>query len=306
MRVTLIILLFLSTAACQKSTCDSLGARADTCDTARGRYVEREQALCTVVRNELGQNTFDPFASCITGASCEAANTFQSCQQEHIPAASEDPCLRFKLWASSCSLEPSGTEDNCGGLSSGLTSELFSSWVDCMTTDGCPAQTDNRYAACQEFIVPSGVTDALEACGLLVEWTEDCSDETSGALAVDSQSVAACMLQLELFTGASMLTYAQCLQDVECNDLAMRLQCLSELRFQQDSPIESQCESLINFAQSCEIELNVESVDVCVRFFAPFTPASFETYVTCMTGSGCEGVDAATCSSLLVLSSPNP
>ena len=57
------------------------------------------------------------------------------------------------------------------------------------------------------------VTDALEACGLLVEWTENCSDETSGALAVDSQSVAACMLQLELFTGESMLTYAQCLHD---------------------------------------------------------------------------------------------
>ncbi len=304
MRVLLIILCVLS-SACQKSTCDTLGARADTCDTARGRYVEREQALCTVVRNELGQATFDPFASCISDSKCDDPQTFQSCQEEHIPIATEDPCLRFKLWATSCSLEPTGTEDDCGGLSSGLTSDLFSSWVDCMTTDGCPAQTDNRYASCQEFIVPSGVTDALEACGLLVEWTEGCEGQTSGVLAVDTQNVAACMLQLELFTGESMLTYARCLEDVDCNDLAMRLQCLSELRFQQDSPIESQCETLIGFAQNCEIELDVESVDVCVRFFAPFTPESFDAYVACMTGSGCEGVDARTCSTQLVLSSPD-
>jgi len=301
----LFLLLILLMPSCQKSTCQTLKGRADTCDTARGRYVEREQALCTIVRNELGQNTFDPFASCLTSKECNDTQAFLSCQETHIPAATDNACLRFKLWATGCSLEPTGTEEGCNGLSSGLTTDLFTSWVDCMTADGCPAQTDNRYETCQNFIVPSGVTDALEACGLLVEWSAACESQTSGALAVDSQSVAACMLQLELFTGESMLTYARCLQDVECNDLAMRLQCLSELRFQEDSPIESQCETLITFAQDCEIELDVESVDVCVRFFSPFTPASFDSYVTCMTGSGCEGVDAQTCSQALVLSSPD-
>ena len=56
--------------------------------------------------------------------------------------------------------EPSGTDDNCNDASQGLTSEVFTAWVNCMMGPGCPKSSDNRYAECQRYVVPSSITDA--------------------------------------------------------------------------------------------------------------------------------------------------
>ena len=289
---------------CNTSTCDSLKAHAQECDGVDIRYVDREQALCGSMRQELTPEVFDPFASCINASECSDTEAIKTCQETHVTAAAENPCLQYKLWSTACGLEPTGTEDNCRNASEGLTSDTFNAWVACMTGPGCPTSTDNRYSDCQKYIVPSSVTDALEACGLIIEWTEQCEGQTSGYLAVDAQDIGTCLIQTDVFTSASLLVYGTCLQDVECNDLALRLDCMAKLRFVDRSPAEAACESLIQYGTTCDVNLGFSgSSEICERVLATFTDASLQAYTECITSQQCRQPDLETCQELLVIKS---
>lgn len=289
---------------CTTGTCDSLKAHAKGCDGVNIRYVEREQALCGSMRQELTAEIFDPFASCITASECSDNEAIKSCQETHVTAASDNPCLQYKLWSTACGLEPTGTEDNCSDASQGLTSETFTAWVECMTGPGCPTSSDNRYSECQRYIVPTSVTDALEACGLIIAWTEGCEGQTSGYLAVDAQDITTCLVQTDVFTAASLLVYGTCLQDVACDDLALRLDCMAKLRFVDRSPAQAACESLIQYGTSCDVELGFRgSAEVCERLLATFTDESVQAYTDCITAGQCAEPDLETCQGLLILKS---
>jgi len=289
---------------CKTSICENLKEHAQECDGVASRYVEREDAICGSVRQELTPEVFDPYASCMVASECNDDTAIKSCQETHVASANENPCLRYRLWSTACGLEPTGTGDNCSDASQGLTSDIFSGWVDCMVDPGCPTSSDNRYAECQRYVVPSSITDALEACGLIIDWTEKCEGQTSGYLAVDAQDITTCLVQTQVFTSESLLVYGICLQDVECDDFALRLDCMAKLRFVDRSPVEAACATLVQYATSCEIELGFsESTDICERVLAPFTAQSVEAYTACVTAEECREPNLETCQGLLVLKS---
>lgn len=305
MQKSLLILLGVTlVTGCQSSTCDNLKAHAKECGSVPARYVEREQEICGVLRAELTAATFDPYAQCMVESDCQDQQAIDSCQEAHVPAASADPCLQYQLWATACGLEPSGTEDGCNGATQGLTSDVFGAWVECMTSPGCPKESDSRFAECQRYVVPSSMTDALEACGLIIDWTEACEGQTSGYLAVDAQDITSCLLQTQVFTSESLLIYGLCLQDVACSDFAMRLDCMAKLRFVDRSHTENACLSLTEYATACELELGFEdSADLCERMLAPFTEASVEAYTACIIDDRCRQPDLLVCQQMLVLKS---
>ena len=289
---------------CQTSTCNNLKDHAESCGGMESRYVEREDALCGAVRQELSPEVFDPYASCVIASECSDSSAPKTCQETHVASANEDPCLQYRLWSTACGLEPTGTDDNCNDASQGLTSEVFTAWVECMMGPGCPLSSDNRYAECQRYVVPGGITDALEACGLIMDWQEQCEGQTTGYLAVDAQDIASCLAQTQVFTSESLLVYGNCLQEVECDDFALRLDCMAKLRFVDRSHAENACESLIQYATSCEVELGFsESADICERMLAPFTADSVDAYTACIVTDQCQQPDFETCQPLLVLRS---
>ena len=62
------------------------------------------------------------------------------------------------------------------------------------------------------------------------------------------QDIGSCLAQTQVFTSESLLVYGTCLQEIECDDLALRLDCMAKLRFVDRSNAENACESLIQYA----------------------------------------------------------
>ncbi len=292
----------LVAAAGCTTPCDQLKANARDCNFARGRYVEAPASVCNTTRQALGDASFDTFADCILAAKDSCNNdAIDACLDSQTEGA-DDACLRYRLWASACGLEPVGTADDCASLRDGYAGSTFDRWVACVTDGGCPKDEDARYDACKNEVVPESATDVLDACMLITGWSARCGD-TAIKLPVDTGTdLYTCVAQAELFTAASYLAYGICLDGVACDDLVGRLECFFALEFLDTSGSTSACERLTAYSATCGSTLGGETVDGCRRLFARFTADSVEAFVSCVEASPCGDTAAfASCMSVLQL-----
>jgi len=302
-------LLIALAAACNEThPCTEMKSHAEACGAAPTRYLRAEDTSCQELRLELNSEpAFSDYADCIADVSCSNYDQeAQTCRERSYPESIDDRCLDFRLFAAGCGLQLDGVDTSCTNLNVGLTEEVFSSWVDCVMVGGCPGVDDNRFDTCRETFVPSEGEDLVRACSLIVEWSQNCSDDLAGSIPIEASDVATCILQANSFSPTSMLEYGLCLQDVECTDFRGRLECLDDLSFRQRSPIEDECDGLIDYAELCDLELGFNSDDTCERALSVFTPESAIAYIQCITGDPrCEEVDLGGCSSELVIASQN-
>lgn len=275
-----------STMACS-TPCEALRERADDCESAAAPYVEDERSVCEATRRHLGSQVFDPFAECMLDQRCDSLDAVAYCQKEYIEEP--DPCLRYRLWASACALEPTGTEDDCAAQRT-TTDVAFEAWSDCITEGGCPEEGDDRYDRCQDLLtspqVPTG--GILNACMEITQWTEACRELTPETLPPEGASLAACLAQSSSFTADSWIDYAECLAAADCEDMVTRILCLDVLRVVDVSGAESFCARLMQYSQSCGINLGADSVENCAQVFARFTDESLEEYIACVEAVPCD------------------
>ena len=286
--------------------CDAMKSHAQDCGAAPTRYIRAEDTSCQELRNELDdQSAFSDFTDCMTGVSCgDYDQQARTCRETSFPSTSEDRCLDFKLFAAGCGLELDGIDDSCTNLQVGLTEEVFGSWVDCVMVGGCPERADTRFDKCRETFVPQEGEDLVRACSLIVEWSQGCSEELSASIPIEASDVGTCILQANTFSPSSMLEYGLCLQDVSCDDFRGRLECLDDLNFRQRSPIEDECDALVEYAQLCDVDVGFNSDDTCERGLSVFTPQSAVAYIECISADPrCEEIDFGECGSLLVIAS---
>lgn len=299
----------LSLAACNEThPCSEMKEHAEACGAAPSRYLRAEDTSCQELRQELNSGpAFETFADCMSGVACSNYDQgAKACRESTYPQSLNDRCLDFRLFAAGCGLQLDGVDTSCTNLNVGLTEEVFSGWVDCVMVGGCPGIDDNRFDTCRETFVPSEGEDLVRACSLIVEWSQSCSEVLAGSLPIEASDLGTCILQANSFSPTSMLEYGLCLQDVECDDFRGRLECLDDLSFRQRSPIEDECDELIEYAELCDLELGFNSDDACERALSIFTPESAITYIQCITGDPrCEEVDLGGCGSGLVIASQN-
>ena len=143
---------------------------------------------------------------------------------------------------------------------------------------GLPARDDTRFDKCRETFVPAEGEDLVRACSLIVEWSQSCSEELAGSLPIEASDVGTCILQANSFSPSSMLEYGLCLQDVSCDDFRGRLECLDDLSFRQRSPIEDECDDLVEYAETCDVDVGFTSDDTCERGLSVFTTESASLY----------------------------
>ena len=285
------VLLGVAASLACTTPCDDLKSRAHECRASPGRYVDDQESVCTEVRGEL-QADFDSFAACVEESPCDDNARIDRCQQQTLGEVTY--CVRFKLWAAACGLEPIGVEDDCAALSEGMFGEGFARWVACVTDDACPrGDDDSRYEQCQEGIVPSTVTDLFDACFVIMQWSEQCAGNGFEPFVVHEMGLAQCLAEGEIFTASAYLEYAYCLEGIACDDIAGRLDCLLRLELIDPSPVIAPCERLIAFSDSCGSDLGGGSIDVCARLFARFVPASVDAFVSCVEQLPCGDADVA-------------
>jgi hypothetical protein len=285
-------------AACN-TPCDRLDARASSCKSAPGRYVDDSRSVCTATREELGTATFDPFAECVLDSACDDIDAIAVCRDEHVEVEIT-PCLDFELWASACGLEPIGTENDCETLARNFGEIGFAEWVACVTKEGCPIADDPRYDRCQEIILPPGGAGLIDACVIVSGWTTECAGGAPDYFPVVETSVAACLVEAEPFVAESYLEYARCLEQAACDDVTARVDCLLLLQLTDPSQAAGDCQRLVAYAESCLSSIGGGSVDVCARLFARFTPSSLASYVDCVTAAACDDAAASlACTALL-------
>jgi hypothetical protein len=278
--------------------CDALDARARDCHAAPSRYVDDRYAACTALREDLGTETFDRYASCVREAECGDRDAIERCEARHIGEDTAS-CLHYRLWAAACGLEPTGTNDDCATLRDGLSDAVFEQWVTCITTDGCPKGDDPRYDVCQDVLFPPAAGQLIDACVLLIQWTGQCADEAPDFFPVTETDLVGCVTLAEPFSSESFLDYASCLSEIACDDVPGRLDCLLRLELLDPTGATAPCERLVAYSNTCGTELGGGSVQACTRLFARFTPESLDDFVTCIEAQPCDQSDVTACVGLL-------
>jgi len=287
-RWTIAVAIAASTAC--TTPCDDLDARAADCKIAPSRYTDDRHSACTALREEVSISAFDPFAACVQEAECKDRAAIDRCEAEHFEAS--DACLHYRLWTAACGLEPTGTDEQCATLRDGMTETVFDEWVACITTDGCPQGDDPRYDRCQDVLFPPAAGQLIDACGLIIVWTEECADQAPDFFPVTETDVFECVTLAEPFSSESFLTYGECLTLIECDDIPGRLDCLLKLEVLDPGDAVPSCERLVTYSNTCGSDLGGGSVEACSRLFARFSPESLDTFVTCIEGRPCDDPNA--------------
>lgn len=293
-------------AGCEKTPCENLRSHANSCDTPASRYVPDSQSSCTLAREKYGATNFDSFAECVTDSSCDTLNAVQQCRETHLPSAATSPCERFTLWGVGCGMEPTTQGPDCGGFANSLTAPAFETWVDCVTQEGCPTQSDQRYLRCLGEVFPKTVETRLNTCNKIKRWADTC-----GPLAPEDSPIGfnllSCLGQGQVVTDQSFVDYADCLLAMidagRCSSNTDRVLCavsLEVITLSQER--ENKCAQLISLGEACPGAVTGNSLTGCGQLFSRFTNASFAEYVSCVAqvGQNCnESADFTTCLPLL-------
>ncbi|HET6345227.1 MAG TPA: hypothetical protein VFH51_09850, partial [Myxococcota bacterium] len=186
-------------AACQ-TPCDALASHASACDTAPAAYAA--PASCPALRAEVTPARFDPFARCVEAAPCADTGAVGRCAAPLL--SPNDPCLKLRLWAAGCGLEPAGLGADCGSFGAGLSRDAFAPWVACVTEPGCPQTADTRFHTCGELFLPQPLTGLLDACYAITTWTQTCGPLLpSEPVLSNPNTYPACLAASALFTVSS-------------------------------------------------------------------------------------------------------
>ena len=273
-------------AGCEKTPCENLRSHANSCDTPASRYVPDSQSSCTLAREKYGATNFDSFAECVTDSSCDTLNAVQQCRETHLPSAATSPCERFTLWGVGCGMEPTTQGPDCGGFANSLTAPAFETWVDCVTQEGCPTQSDQRYLRCLGEVFPKTVETRLNTCNKIKRWADTC-----GPLAPEDSPIGFnlvnCLGQGQVVTDQSFVDYADCLlamiDNNECGSHTPRAMCALNLKpMQMDEQRERNCTKLVKIGETCPGPVTGNSVSGCGQIFSRFTNESFKQYVNCV------------------------
>ncbi|MEE2962388.1 MAG: hypothetical protein VYA34_16765 [Myxococcota bacterium] len=283
------------------SPCEALKERSHLCGQPKSRYVDSSQSLCHQVRRELTPQRFDPFADCVLKTACYESRAVNDCAETALKLTGANSCEKYRVWSAACGLEPTATDDNCSALSQGVASNVFSSWVECVTKPGCLKENDDRFDTCGSTLSAPPTVMALQACSIIVQWSQGCDLPNLGGFKLEAEDIGSCLLQTELFSVESLFEYAKCIQPLQCEELEERLACINEFRLAPKPPTDSNCEELINYLEHCNTNLGFTNKKACNRIFVNFSEESFSEYTNCITSANCEAEAPGECSAKLKL-----
>jgi hypothetical protein len=282
--------------ACQ-TPCDALASHASACNTAPAAYAA--PPTCPILRAEVAPARFDPFVRCVEAAPCTDANAVSRCAAPLLIA--DDPCLRLRLWAAGCGLEPAGLDNDCQGGSGSLSRDVLAQWVACVTRPGCPQVADERFRACGELFLPQPLTGLLDACYAVTTWTQTCGPLLpSEPILSNPNTYPTCLAASALFTLSSFEAFGRCISQISCDNGFGRAICLQGLQPVDVGAATPACEELLAFEAACGSSTGGASVQTCAAALGRATPESLQAYVDCMKAAPCgDPVAPVSCSQRL-------